>query len=348
MSQQDVQPAPLPRRQFASDNLAAVTPEAWAELERANNGHAPAYGNDAWTAAAADSVRELFECDADVYFTFNGTAANSLAIATLCQSYHSVICHRHAHIETDECGAPEFFSHGTKVLLAAGDNGKLSLEGVKDIVAARNDIHYPKPRVLSLTQASEHGTVYSSDEVAALCELAKDNELSVHMDGARFANALSSTGASPADLSWRAGVDVLCLGGSKLGMPVGDLVVFFDREQSAEFAYRCKQAGQLGSKMRYLAAPWVGMFRDGHWLRYAAHGNAMAQYLAAGFADKGVSIRYPVQSNAVFADLSAAQTAALREAGWQFYTFIGDGGARFMCSWDIQREDIDALLADLP
>ena len=340
-------PTALTRRQFASDNLAGITPEAWAELERANVGHAPAYGNDEWTAFAAEQVREIFNTNCDVYFTFNGTAANSLAIASLCHSYHSVICQRYAHVETDECGAPEFFSHGTKVLLADGKNGKLDVASVEAIIHSRSDIHFPKPRVLSLTQSTELGTVYTPDELSELCELAHRHDMKVHMDGARFANAVAGSTASAAELSWRTGVDVLCFGGTKLGMPVGDMVVFFDRKLSEDFAYRCKQAGQLASKMRFMAAPWVGMLRDGAWLKYAAHANRMAQLLARAMRELGIAIRYPVEANAVFADISPDVCERLRARGWHFYTFIGEGGVRLLCSWDIEESDVMAFIADL-
>jgi len=197
------------------------------------------------------------------FFVFNGTAANSLALASLCQSYHSIICQEFAHIETDECGAPEFFSNGTKLLLASGKDGKINLADAEQLITKRNDIHYPKPRVLSLTQATELGTVYSPNEVAAAGELARRYGLRLHMDGARFANAVASLGCHPAELSWRAGVDVLCFGGAKNGMAVGEAVVFFNQELAEEFDYRCKQAGQLASKMRFLAAPWIGSATDG-------------------------------------------------------------------------------------
>ena len=335
------------RRQFASDNLSGVTPEAWAELEKANDGHAPAYGNDTWTQSVADTVRDLFEMDCDVYFTFNGTAANSLAIASLCKSYHSVICHQYAHVETDECGAPEFFSHGTKVILTQGANGKIEPYSLKKTVEKRSDIHYPKPKVLSITQATEHGTVYTPSEVSQLTDIAKSQNLAVHMDGARFANALAHLNCSPAEITWRAGVDVLCFGGTKLGMPVGDMVVFFDRSLSEEFAYRCKQAGQLASKMRFLAAPWLGMLKDNAWLKHAGHTNAMAKYLASRLEQEGISICYPVQANAVFADLPDDLCQSMWDKGWEFYTFIGDGGSRLMCSWDITKEDVDRFVQDI-
>jgi threonine aldolase len=333
---------------FASDNYAGICPEALQALLAANAGHAPAYGDDEWTRQASDRLRELFATDCDVYFAFNGTAANSLALAALCQSYHSVICHELAHVETDECGGPEFFSNGSKLLPAKGENGKLTPEAVREVIARRSDIHYPKPRVVTLTQATEVGTVYRPAEIAAIAELAHANGLRVHMDGARFANAVASLGVAPADITWRAGVDVLCFGGTKMGLPVGEAVIFFDRKLSEDFAWRCKQAGQLASKMRFLSAPWLGMLEGDAWLRHAAHANAMAQRLAAGLAGiPGAKLLFPVQVNGVFVELPLPVQEGLRARGWRFYTFIGAGGARFMCSWDTQPESVDALLADL-
>jgi threonine aldolase len=337
-----------PLRHFASDNYAGICPEAWAAMAEANHGHAPGYGDDRWTAQAADLIRETFETDCDVFFVFNGTAANSLALASLCQSYHSILCHETAHVETDECGAPEFFSNGTKVLTLPGAHGKLDPAGIDLAVRRRADIHYPKPRVVSVTQPSELGTLYTPDELEAIWAQARSHGLRIHMDGARFANAVAALGVAPKALTWQAGVDVLCLGGTKNGMAVGEAVVFFDRALAAEFEYRCKQAGQLASKMRFLAAPWVGMLRSGAWLRHAAHANAMAARLAAAIgAVPGVTVVHPVEANAVFAQLPPAAAAALRARGWRFYDFIGSGGARFMCAWDTRPEDVDAFAADL-
>jgi len=188
-----------------------------------------------------------------VFFVFNGTAANALALATLCQSYHGIVCHELAHVETDECGAPEFFSNGTKLLAVGGAGGKIQPAALEAVVTPRSDLHFPKPKAVTLSQATELGTVYRLDELRALGAAAHRLGLRLHMDGARFANAVVTLGAAPAELTWRAGVDVLSLGGTKLGIPVGEAVVFFDRELAADFPWRCKQAGQLASKMRFLA-----------------------------------------------------------------------------------------------
>jgi threonine aldolase len=332
--------------QFASDNYAGICPEAWQAMDEANRGFATSYGDDPWTERACACIREIFETDCQVFFVFNGTAANSLALAALCRSYHSVLCHDLAHVETDECGAPEFFSNGTKILHIPGPDGKLDLAAVEHAITRRSDIHYPKPRVLSLTQSTELGTVYAPDEISAAGELARQHGLRLQMDGARFANAVAALKVSPAELSWKAGVDVLCLGGAKNGMAVGEAVVFFNRDLADEFDYRCKQAGQLASKMRFISAPWIGMLEGNTWLRNAAHANRMARMLADGLEHiPGLRLMSPCQANAVFVEMPLAATAALRSAGWQFYSFIGTGGARFMCSWQTTGEDVRQLLA---
>jgi threonine aldolase len=343
---------PQRARQFASDNYAGFAPEAWAAMAEANvSGHVSAYGDDHWTAEAADLIRDVFETDCEVFFVFNGTAANSLALSHLCQSYHSILCHETAHVETDECGAPEFFSNGTKILLVPGLNGKIDPAGVGKAVNKRRDIHYPKPRALTITNATELGTVYSPDELSAVTGEAKRHGLRVHLDGARFANAVASLGVAPRRITWEAGVDVLSFGGTKNGIGVGEAVVFFDRDLAREFDYRCKQAGQLASKMRFLSAPWVGMLKGGlgaAWLRHARHANAMAALLESLVRQiPAARMLFPRQANSVFVELPPSAVAAMHALGWKFYTFIGEGGCRFMCSWDTREEDVRALAADL-
>ncbi len=336
------------QRQFASDNYAGICPEAWQAMAEANHGHVPSYGDDCWTEKACDSIRELFETDCEVFFTFNGTAANSLVVATLCQPFHSIIVHETAHLETDECGAPEFFSNGTKVLVVPGANGKLDLDAVEHTVHRRSDIHYPKPHAVSVTQATELGTVYTVGELHAVGELARRLGLRVHMDGARLANALATLQVAPKEITWKAGVDVLCLGGGKNGMAFGEAVVFFNRSLAEEFDFRCKQAGQLGAKMRFLAAPWVGMLRSGAWLRYGEHSNQCARRLEEKLRRvPGIRIMFPREANSVFVEMPPAVADGLRARGWRFYTFIGCGGARLMCSWDTTDADVDALAADV-
>jgi len=336
-------------RHFASDNYSGICPEAWAAMAEANAGHEVSYGDDLWTQRAADRLREIFETDCEVFFVFNGTAANSLSLASLCQSYNSILCHGLAHVETSEGGAPEFFSNGSKILLLAGANGKIDPAEIEPAVKKRTDIHYPKPRALSVTQATEVGTVYSVAELQRLSETARKFGLRVQMDGARFANAVAALGVAPADLTWRAGVDVLCFGGSKNGIALGEAVVFFDHALARDFDYRCKQGGQLASKMRFLSAPWLGMLKDGAWLRHARHANEMAQRLATGLRQiPGVRISHPVQSNAVFAKIPPATEEKLHARDWHFYTGVITGDeSRLMCSWDTTPDDVDAFVADL-
>jgi threonine aldolase len=334
-------------QQFASDNYAGICPEAWTAMETANRGHVTAYGDDVWTTRAANAFRQLFETDCEVFFVFNGTASNSLALASLCQSYHGVICCDTSHVETDECGAPEFFSNGSKLLVAPSVDGKLAPAAIHELATKRQDIHYPKPRVVTITQPTETGRVYSLEELNAISTACREHGLLLHMDGARFANASASLGCSPAELSWKSGVDVLCFGGTKNGMAVGEAVIFFDRKFAVDFDYRCKQAGQLASKMRFLAAPWVGILESGAWLNNAMHANACARYFAERVQKIGnIEVISKVEANSVFLDAPEEILASLPARGWKFYTFIG-GATRIMFAWDSDLKRIDALLSDL-
>jgi len=336
------------RQQFASDNYSGICPEALDYLRKANSGHVPSYGEDPWTRSACDLFRETFDTDCEVFFVFNGTAGNALSIASLCHSYHSVICHRVAHVETDECGAPEFFSHGAKLLMVEGRDGKIGPDGIEGIVTRRTDIHYPKPRVVSVTQATELGTVYRRSELLEIQEMARLHSLKLQMDGARFGNAVAYLDALPREITVDVGVDVLCLGGSKNGLAIGEAVIFFDLEAAQEFEYRCKQAGQLAAKMRFIAAQWLGVLKDGVWLRYARHANDCAAILEKEIeAVSEVSIMFPREANSVFVKMPEALIRAMRNKGWAFYTFIGAGGARLMCSWDTTEDTIKAFVSDL-
>jgi threonine aldolase len=334
--------------QFGSDNQAGICPEAFAALQEANRGHAMAYGHDDWTARAEDAIRRVFDADAEVFFVFTGSAANALALASICRSTDAVVCHAMAHVNVDECGGPEFMTGGAKLLPVDGEHAKVTLAAFAPRAASPHDEHGSRPRALSLTQATELGTVYTPGELAALCDAAHERGMKAHLDGARFANAVTSLGCHPADSAQRAGVDVLVLGGTKNGLLAGEALVFFDRALADEFRRRRKQAGQLASKMRFLAAPWLSMLESGAWLRHAAHANAMAQRLAARIADiPGVSLIAPVQANGVFAYVPKPAIDALHARGWHFYVFVGDTGCRFMCAWDTTAEAVDRLAADV-
>ena len=336
------------RQQFASDNYSGICPEALEYLQKANSGHERSYGEDPWTRKACDLFRETFETDCEVFFVFNGTAGNALSIASLCQSYHSIICHHDAHVETDECGAPEFFSHGSKLLMLEGSNGKIDPEGIDRAVIRRTDIHYPKPKVVTVTQATELGTVYTGAELLNIKKVAEAHSLKIQMDGARFANAVVHLDTTPSKITVDAGVDVLCLGGSKNGLAVGEAVIFFDLEAAQEFDYRCKQAGQLAAKMRFIAAQWLGVLKENAWLRYARHANECAAILEKEIRNiPEVEIMYPREANSVFVKMPDKVIRAVKEKGWVFYTFIGAGGARLMCSWDTKEGTIRAFVKDL-
>lgn len=333
------------RRHFASDNYSGACPEVLAALAAANVQHTPAYGADPWTAEATEWIRQLFETECAVYFVFNGTAANALALASLCRNYQRVICYAHSHLICDECGAPGFFTPGLTLQGLPAPLGKLTPEGVETAAEARRDLHHNQPAALSLTQATELGTVYSVDEVQALVQTARQQRLGVHMDGARFANALASLGCRPRDLV--EGVDVLSLGGTKNGLLGAEAVVFFNLDAARDFEYRRKQAGQLASKMRFLAAQWIGALQTGAWLRHARHANAMAARLADQLREL-VPLAYPRQANAVFAQLPATVCRRLWQRGWLFYNDVGpDGAARLMCSWDTTEADVNELVADI-
>jgi len=261
------------RYDFASDNTAAICPEAWAALEEANTKYAPAYGEDEWTAEVCRRIRKIFEVDCDVYFVFTGTAANALGLAQLCQPFHGVICHERAHIQTDEGGAAEFYTRGARLFLTNTSDGKIDRSQAEKLIAQQVELHGHMMRVISIAQATELGTVYTPDEVAEIGGFVRARQMLLHMDGARFANAVASLGCAPKTITWKAGVDILSFGGTKNGVAAGELVIFFDKRSSRDFQYRVKQAGHLGSKMRFLAAPWLGLLNGDVWLRNAWHAN---------------------------------------------------------------------------
>lgn len=334
---------------FASDNNAGMCPQALAAMIEANSaGHAPGYGGDKWTDDACAEIRKLFEADCAVFFVFNGTASNALALAQICRPYHAVIAHELSHIETDEAGAPGFFSGGATLLGVDGPNAKITTDDIERLCTGGRGFHHVKPRAISLTQSTELGTAYTVSEVKALTASARKYGLRVHMDGARLANAAASLGCNPADVTWRAGVDVLSFGGVKNGLGVGEAVVIFDPLLAEEFEWRVKQAGQLNSKMRLVAAAWLGLLRNGVWLANARHANAMAHRLAAKIQGlPGLRLIAPVEANGVFIEMPVKVQAAVRDKGWRFYTFLGETGCRLMCAWDTPEATVDAFAADV-
>lgn len=335
---------------FASDNAAGICPEAIAAISNANESSAASYGEDEWTTDAQAKIRQLFETDCAVYFVFNGTAANALALSSACRSYHGILCHQDAHADTDECGAPEFFTGGSKVIPLAGEHGKLDPRTVEAATHRGHGVHYPKPGAISITQSTELGTVYSVEEVKALSEVSRNHNLALHMDGARFANAVATlhtkSNATPADITWRAGVDMLSFGGTKNGMLTTEAVVIFNHKLAQEFDYRVKQSGQLSSKQRFASAQWSAMLAHGAWLQHAAHANTMALRLAGGLKTiPGCRLQFPTESNGVFMELPRTLADGLAESGWLFYPFGGPNIYRLMCSWDTKISEVDAFIA---
>lgn len=337
-------------QQFASDNNAGMCPAALDALVEANRaGHAIGYGDDEWTEKARAAIRELFEAPAaEVFFVFNGTAANALSLAQFCRPYNSVIAHAVSHVDTDEAGACSFFSGGATVMAADTPLGKLTPDAVERLATRFSGVHHVKARAVSVTQSTELGTVYSLAELDAVCAAAKRHGLKLHMDGARLANAIATLDCRPADTTWRRGIDVLSFGGTKNGLGFGEAVVFFDASLAEEFDWRVKQAGQLNSKMRLMTAPWLGLLAGDVWLNNARHANAMARRLRDGLSRaRGIDMMYPVEANAVFVEIPVHVQAVLRQKGWKFYTFLGETGCRLMCSWDTEAATVDRFAADL-
>lgn len=333
-------------RGFASDNQAGVHPAVLAAIAAANTGHASSYGHDAWTDRVQARFREHFGDAAQAFPVFNGSAANVLALRAACRPWEAAICAETAHLNVDECGAPEAVA-GVKLLSVTGIDGKLTPDIVTDAATGRRgDEHAVQPRIVSISQSTELGTVYSADEVAALADAAHAHGLVLHMDGARLSNAAAAMNASLRALSADAGVDVLSFGGTKNGLLGAEAVVFLSSELADGFLYLRKQSLQLASKMRFLAAQLDALLSDELWLRLAAHANAMAARLAAAVGDApGVRITRPVQANAVFATLPPGAAERL-QAHFPFYVWDERSGeVRWMCAWDTTAEDVDAFAA---
>lgn len=338
---------------FTSDNTAPVPPQIMAALNRANEGYARGYGGDEITARLQDRIRGIFEApEAVVHLVTTGTAANALSLATFCPPWGAVFCHTHAHIAEDECGAPEFFTNGAKLVLAEGANGCMTPGALAQALGRTGEggVHGVQRGMLSLSNVTEAGTVYSAAETAALTALARGHGLPCHLDGARFANALIATGATPADLTWRAGIDVLSLGGTKNGLLGVEAVVIFDPARAWEFELRRKRGGHLVSKSRYLAAQMEAWFEDGLWLQLATQSNAMATRLAEELPALGAGLSHPVQANILFPHWPQGTSSRLRAKGAQFYDMPapeGREGARLVTSWSTTEADVDAFLAAL-
>ncbi|HEX8574588.1 MAG TPA: beta-eliminating lyase-related protein [Allosphingosinicella sp.] len=327
---------------FFSDNAAAACPEAVEAIAAANRLDT-AYDGDDWSRRLDSAFSELFETEVTALWVATGTAANSLALAALCPPFGSIVCHRDAHIHNDECGAPEFYTHGAKLLLAEGPGAKLTPQSIRALLdTVRDDVHQAQPAALSITNATEYGLVYDSAEMAALGELARERGLGLHVDGARFANAVVSTGESPAELTWKAGVDALSFGFVKNGGISAEALVFFGSSHRQATLYRRKRAGHLLSKGRFLAAQLLAMIEDGVWLRNAKAANDSAARLAEAAGPDRLVL--PVEANEVFLKVRPDEARKLRDQGFDFYDW-GPGEARLVTAWDSDPAHVAALAA---
>jgi threonine aldolase len=331
----------MARYDFASDNTAPIAPEALAAILTANQGFMPSYGEDPISARAADLIRGFLDADAEVRFVASGTAANALGVAALCRPFESVLAHAHAHLATDETGAPAYFGQGLGMIGLEGASGRIDPAHLARVMAEPDSPHRQSPAVLSLTQATEYGAVYSEPVLAELITAAKAGGCKVHMDGARLANAVA-TGFDPSTIA-PLQVDLLVFGGAKAGMPATEALVIFDKSLARRLDSRLKQAGQLPSKGRFYAAPFLGMLEDGALVRRAAHANAMARRLADACP---FPVRHPVEANGVFVEMDEPSLDRLQAAGWRAYRVL-DGSVRFMCSWATTPDAVDELASSL-
>lgn len=350
MPDHDPRMSATPFRGFASDNNSGVCPEVMSALSAANEGHVLAYGDDPYTEAAIGRFRGQFGHRIEVFFVFNGTGANVTGLLAVTERYNAVVCAETAHINTDECGAPERFT-GCKLLTVPAPDGKLKPEGVRRHLHGFGVEHHAQPRVVSITQLTEMGTAYSPDQTRALADLAHEHGMVLHMDGARVANAAAGLGLTLGAITRDAGVDILSFGGTKNGMAFGEAVVFFDPGMAADFEFIRKQSAQLASKMRFVSCQFTALLTDDLWLRNAAHANSMARRLADGVsALPGVRITQSVEGNEVFAVVPRERLAALMAVS-RFYVWDERDGddpeVRWVASWDTAPEDVDSFVDGL-
>ncbi len=335
---------------FCSDNVTGAAPEILAAITAANSGAVTSYGADKLTERVEQRLKDIFETDLAAFPVATGTAANALSLSLLAPPWGAVYCHQDAHIAVDECAAPEFYTGGAKVVDLPGEHGRLTAAQLADVIArsGKGVVHQAQAAAISLTQATEAGTVYRPDDVAAIAEVARKNGLGLHMDGARFANALVFLGVSPAEITWRAGVDILSFGATKNGALAAEVVVIFDRKRAEEFAFRRKRAGHLFSKMRFLSAQLDAYLDNGLWLRTARHANAMAKRLADGLMNvPGARLAHPVEANEIFVDLPEHAIRGLNTDGFQFYRWLGDDKTllRLVTAHDTKEADVTAFIA---
>jgi threonine aldolase len=336
---------------FTSDNAHGAAPEVLAAIAEANFGTAPSYGEDEITARLARRFSEVFEHEVSVFPVFTGTAANALALATASPPYGAIFCHEDSHVAVDECAAPEFFSGGAKLVHLRGANAKITPAGMEEALTHyRGGVHSPKPSAISITQATERGTVYRADEIAALSDVARREGMTLHMDGARFANAIAYLDCAPADITWKAGVDVVSFGATKNGALCAEAVLFFNPERIHDFEYRRKRAGQLASKMRFVSVQLEAYLKNGLWLKHASAANSMARSLGEEFSCiPGMDLAHTVEANEVFVHVPMPVVQRLREAHVSFYEWEqprnGRVLLRFVLSFLTPEKDVRALVS---
>jgi len=334
---------------FASDNVTSACPEVMDAVIAANSGIAGSYGDDEWSLALKNKLSEIFETEVEVFLAVTGTASNALALSALAPVFGKIYCHELSHINTDECGAPELFTGGAKLIPMRSSNGRIDASDLAETIRGSGNVHVTQPSVVSVTMSCETGTVYQLDEIKAISKIAHENKMSVHMDGARFANALVSLDVSPAELTWKSGVDVLTLGGTKNGCLAAEAVVFFKPEMVGNFPFLHKRSGQLLSKMRFISSQLEAYLTDEVWLRNARHANAMAKILSEGLDSfANIKLAYPTQSNEVFVHLPRDVIDYLNSSGYDINEEELDGKAvRFVTAWNSEVKDINDLLDTL-
>lgn len=336
---------------FASDNVTAMAPEILAAIADANEGAAMPYGEDPVTARVRESLNDLFETETTVFPVATGTAANVLGLSLMTPPYGAVYCHRAAHIAVDECGAPEFYTGGAKLVTLEGADGKLAAQELADAIGGAGVVHHVQPAAVSVTQATEVGTLYQPHEISAIADIARKHGLGLHMDGARFANAVAALGCSPAEMTWKAGVDVLAFGATKNGAMAAEAVIIFKPELAQEFEFRRKRGGHLFSKGRFLSAQLEGYLANDLWLRHARHANALAGQLGAGLAGlPAFKLHHRVEANMLFFSIPEPVAAGLKAAGFMFYDWVTSATApgmreiRLVTAFNSRAEDVQAFI----
>lgn len=334
---------------FSSDNVTGACPEVMDAIVAANDGIVESYGNDKWSLNLQKKLSEIFETDVVVFPVVSGTAANALALSVLSPVFGKIFCNELSHINTDECGAPEFFSGGAKLVTMTSDDGKINAKDLGQNIRGTGNVHLSQPAAVSITQACETGTVYQLEEIKSIAETAHEHGLKVHMDGARFANAIVSLDVSPAEMTWKSGIDVLSFGGTKNGCLTAEAVVFFKPELVGNFPYLHKRSGQLLSKMRFISAQLEAYISNDVWLRNARNANAMAKLLSEGLAKfPDIKLAYTTQSNEVFVHLPSSIIDLLNAEGYNVSEDELDGkSVRFVTAWNTVSDDIDKLISTI-